>query len=72
MPVRVRQRRFGRSGCDRTQGAFLDARLVQYAVDLSRAPRFFETLAFMHGAEAPWRFCEPHRPTILTGLPLGA
>jgi hypothetical protein len=26
----------------------------------------------MHGAEAPWRSCEPHRPTILTGLPLGA
>ena len=26
----------------------------------------------MHDAEALWRFCEPHRPTILTGLPLGA
>ena len=38
---------------------------------LSRAPRFFETLAFMHDAEALWRFCEPHHPTILTGLPLG-
>ena len=38
---------------------------------LSRASRFFETLAFMHDAEALWRFCEPHRPTILTGLPLG-
>jgi hypothetical protein len=38
---------------------------------LSRAPRFFETLAFMHDAEALWRFCAPHRPTILTGLPLG-
>ncbi len=39
---------------------------------LSRAPRFFETLAFMHDAEALWRFCEPDGPTILTGLPLGA
>ena len=39
---------------------------------LARAPRFFETLKSMHGAEAPWRSCEPHRPTILTGLPLGA
>lgn len=38
---------------------------------LSRAPRFFETLAFMHDAETLWQFCEPHRPTILTGLPLG-
>ena len=38
---------------------------------LSRAPGFFETLAFMHDAEALWRFCGPHRPTILTGLPLG-
>ena len=39
---------------------------------LARAPRFFETLAFMHDAEALWRFCEPHHPTILTGLPLGS
>ena len=39
---------------------------------LSRAPRFFETLAFMHDAEALWRFCGPHRPTILTGLPRGS
>jgi len=38
---------------------------------LSRAPRFFEALEFMHDAEALWRICEPHRPTILTGLPLG-
>jgi hypothetical protein len=37
---------------------------------LSRAPRFFETLAFMQDAETLWRFCGPHRPTILTGLPL--
>ena len=26
----------------------------------------------MHDAEALWRFCGPHRPTILTGLPLGS
>ncbi len=39
---------------------------------LSRAPRFFETLEFMHDAEALWRFCAPHHPTILTGLPLGS
>ncbi|MDJ0387705.1 hypothetical protein QMO56_06235 [Roseomonas sp. E05] len=39
---------------------------------LARAPRFFETLEFMKDAEALWRFCAPHRPTILTGLPLGA
>ncbi|MBY0335352.1 MAG: hypothetical protein K2X11_01985 [Acetobacteraceae bacterium] len=38
---------------------------------LARAPRFFETLAMMEDAEALWRFCAPHRPTILTGLPLG-
>lgn len=39
---------------------------------LSRAPRFFETLDFMEDAEALWRFCLPHHPTILTGLPLGS
>ncbi|HWX47861.1 MAG TPA: hypothetical protein VNZ61_07400 [Roseomonas sp.] len=39
---------------------------------LAQAPRFFETLEFMADAEALWRFCAPHRPTILTGLPLGA
>lgn len=39
---------------------------------LSRAPRFFETLEMMEDAEALWRFCAPHRPTILTGLPLGS
>lgn len=39
---------------------------------LSRAPAFFETLHWMHDAERLWRFCAPHAPTILTGLPLGA
>ena len=39
---------------------------------LAKAPAFFETLELMHDAEALWRFCAPHRPTILTGLPLGA
>jgi hypothetical protein len=38
---------------------------------LARAPRFFETLAFMEDAEALWRFCQPYHPTILTGLPHG-
>jgi hypothetical protein len=33
---------------------------------------FFETLELMPDAEALWHFCAPHRPTILTGLPLGA
>ncbi|MBW8270500.1 HAD family hydrolase [Caldovatus aquaticus] len=39
---------------------------------LARAPRFFETLELMHDAEELWRFCAPHHPTILTGLPLGS
>jgi len=39
---------------------------------LARAPRFFETLEFMEDAEVLWRFCAPHRPTILTGLPMGS
>jgi hypothetical protein len=39
---------------------------------LARVPRFFETLATMEDAEALWRFCAPHHPTILTGLPLGS
>ena len=39
---------------------------------LSRAPAFFETLHWMHDAERLWRFCAPHAPTILTGLPLGS
>ncbi|MCB4825096.1 hypothetical protein [Roseicella aerolata] len=38
---------------------------------LSRAPRFFDTLEFMHDAQELWAFCAPLRPTILTGLPLG-
>lgn len=39
---------------------------------LARAPAFFDTLEFMHDAEALWRFCAPHNPTILTGLPHGS
>ena len=39
---------------------------------LARAPRFFETLEFMEDAEMLWRFCAPHSPTILTGLPMGS
>jgi hypothetical protein len=39
---------------------------------LSRAPAFYETLEMMEDAEALWRFCAPHHPTILTGLPLGS
>ncbi|WP_207538504.1 HAD family hydrolase [Sabulicella rubraurantiaca] len=39
---------------------------------LSRAPAFFDTLEFMEDAEVLWRFCAPHKPTILTGLPLGS
>ncbi|WP_426957778.1 hypothetical protein [Muricoccus radiodurans] len=39
---------------------------------LAKAPRFFDTLEFMEDAEALWRFCAPHKPTILTGLPLGS
>ena len=38
---------------------------------LSRVPAFFETLHWMEDAERLWRFCAPHAPTILTGLPLG-
>lgn len=40
--------------------------------ELSRHPDFFGTLEFMHDAQELWRFCEPHEPTILTGLPLGS
>ncbi len=39
---------------------------------LAKAPAFFDTLEFMHDAEVLWRFCEPHHPNILTGLPLGS
>ncbi|MBP2227376.1 hypothetical protein J2847_000656 [Azospirillum agricola] len=39
---------------------------------LSRHPDFFGTLEFMHDAQELWAFCAPHRPTILTGLPLGS
>jgi hypothetical protein len=48
-----------------------DLTLATMWAALARAPRFFETLAFMEDAEALWRFCAPHHPTILTGLPLG-
>lgn len=40
--------------------------------ELSRHPDFFGTLEFMHDAQELWAFCAPHRPTILTGLPLGS
>lgn len=39
---------------------------------LSRHADFFGTLEFMHDAQELWAFCAPHRPTILTGLPLGS
>ncbi|MFM2041760.1 MAG: hypothetical protein RLY86_336 [Pseudomonadota bacterium] len=38
---------------------------------LSRAPDFFATLHLMRDAQALWDHCRPHRPVILTGLPLG-
>lgn len=38
---------------------------------LSRHPDFFGTLELMPDAQHLWAFCAPHRPTILTGLPLG-
>ncbi len=40
--------------------------------ELSRHPDFFGTLEFMHDAQELWRFCEPFKPVILTGLPLGS
>lgn len=39
---------------------------------LAQAEGFFDTLEFMHDAELLWRYCAPHHPTILTGLPLGS
>jgi len=38
---------------------------------LSREPDFFGTLALMRDAKELWDYCRPHRPVILTGLPLG-
>jgi len=38
---------------------------------LSRAPDFFGTLEMMRDAKELWDYCRPHRPVILTGLPLG-
>jgi hypothetical protein len=32
---------------------------------------FFATLPMLPDAPALWDFCRPHRPVILTGLPLG-
>ncbi|HEY0418872.1 MAG TPA: hypothetical protein VGC80_05070 [Acetobacteraceae bacterium] len=49
-----------------------ELRLSEMWRALQRAPRFFETLEFMHDAELLWQYCAPHRPTILTGLPLGS
>jgi hypothetical protein len=39
---------------------------------LAQAPGFFETLGMMEDAGELWRYCAPHQPTILTGLPLGS
>ena len=38
---------------------------------LARAPDFYGALEMMQDAQEFWAFCAPHRPTILTGLPLG-
>ncbi|QJE74899.1 hypothetical protein HHL28_13850 [Aerophototrophica crusticola] len=38
---------------------------------LARAPDFFGTLHLMQDAHDLWEYCKPHRPVILTGLPLG-
>ncbi|WP_114393426.1 hypothetical protein [Oleisolibacter albus] len=39
---------------------------------LARAPDFFGTLELMADARTLWDHCLPHRPVILTGLPLGS
>ncbi|HET8726798.1 MAG TPA: hypothetical protein VFO41_04720 [Alphaproteobacteria bacterium] len=39
---------------------------------LSQEPDFFGSLEMMTDAQVLWEFCEPHRPTILTGLPHGS
>lgn len=38
---------------------------------LEQAPDFYGTLEMMHDAQVLWDFCRPHKPIILTGLPLG-
>lgn len=38
---------------------------------VGRCPDFFATLDFTPDGRALWAFCARHRPTILTGLPLG-
>jgi hypothetical protein len=38
---------------------------------LAKAPDFYGTLEMMHDAQVLWEFCEPHNPTVLTGLPMG-
>jgi len=38
---------------------------------LAAHPDFYGTLDMMADAQDLWAFCAPHRPTILTGLPMG-
>lgn len=38
---------------------------------LSRHADFFGTLEMMRDAKELWEYCAPHKPVILTGLPLG-
>lgn len=39
---------------------------------LSREPDFFGALGMMVDAKELWAHCKPHRPVILTGLPIGS
>lgn len=38
---------------------------------LAKVSDFYGNLALMPDAPRLWAFCQPHQPTILTGLPLG-
>ncbi|MCC7364711.1 MAG: hypothetical protein IT303_10090 [Dehalococcoidia bacterium] len=37
----------------------------------AKTPGFFESMPKTPDADELWAFCEPHEPTILTGLPRG-
>ncbi|MBN2529390.1 MAG: hypothetical protein JXR76_23585 [Deltaproteobacteria bacterium] len=38
---------------------------------LAKTPHFYDTLGWMPDGEILWRFCQPHQPVILTGMPVG-
>lgn len=56
----------------RAPDAIQPKRLLWVAISPPRCPDFYASLDMMPDAKELWEYVSPHRPTILTGLPLGS